>query len=424
MTVNYRLSGYKLAVILIFFLFIFSIVTYFVLLQNASLDESVDTQAQISTVALNSLSPAQTQTPRKIEILPDGSIVDSNPITPLKRSGNAYTLSGDIVGSIDIMKSGITLDGAGYALRKSDGIDGGILVGIRYVNHREHGVNNVTIKNLQITNTPYSLWLSGSNNIVTNVNITGESGHGGSGIRACGSYNTIQNCHIVGTNGDGIFAEGDNTLIENNVITDNGEYGISFCNNPITLRSNILNNNDRGPFRIYEDEKDASGQPIKLKSGYIDPTNLVEGKPVYYWINEHDKAVPSDAGYVYLDNCKNIVVENIEIGWNSTNQLYTGSTYAINLIGSDNIVVKNNHLNETGISCDSSNKNALICNNTLTLGSIYTAGLSTTILGNSIFQSKDVAIIVTGTDGTTVTQNVLINCDTGISLTPNSASFW
>ena len=102
--------------------------------------------------------------------------------------------------------------------------------------------------------------------------------------------------------------------------------------------------------------------------------------------------------------------------WNPVTWDFFGPTYAINLIRSDNIVVKNSALSETGIWCDSSSKNALICNNTLAFGTIFASGLSTSILGNSIFQSKDVAITVQGTDEATVAQNVLVNCDTGISL--------
>lgn len=35
----------------------------------------------------------------------------------------------------------------------------------------------------------------------------------------------------------------------------------------------------------------------------IDSSNMVEGKPVYYWVNRENMTVLSDAGYVALINC-------------------------------------------------------------------------------------------------------------------------
>ena len=296
MTASYKSMNHKLAVSLIVCIVALSGVIYIVLLPNTS---------------LNKLVVAQTPKPvREIKIQPDGSILDSNPITPLKRSGDVYTFSGDINGYIDIQKSGITLDGAGYTLGETGQSGFGIWAATD--GHSKPIVNNITIKNIQIIGYSCAIMLEGSDNTVTNINITGCTASGTEVITVGGSHNTLQGCHIVGNSGTGILVKGDNMLILDNVITNNTYYGISFYNNPIKLRSNILNNNDLGPFHMYEYNVDASGQPAKIKSDYIDSTNLVEGKPVYYWVNERDKTVPSNAGYVVLDSCKNIVVENVQ----------------------------------------------------------------------------------------------------------------
>ena len=410
MTVSCKLMSYKLAVSLIIFLVVLSGVIYLVLLPNPI----SDIQTQTSTETLNTLPFAQTQTSQRlIEIQTDGSIFDSDPVTPLKRSGNVYTFSGDINGHIDIQKSGITLDGAGYTLRKADTQE--LWRNFRHGLGIPQGVDGVTVKNIQIADYWNAINLAGSNSIVTNITITRCTATDISGILVSGSNNIIQNCHIVGNSGNGIHVEGSNNAILDNIIADNGRWGIFFHNAPIKLRSNILNNNYE-PFCLYEYNKDASGQPVKIKSNYIDSTNLVEGKPVYYWVNEQDKTVPSNAGYVVLDNCKNIVVENLEINWSSLNKVSTLPDYVIRISNSDNIVVKNNFLTQTDIWCASSNQNVLICNNNLTIGSIYSAGFGTSILGNSIFQSKKIAITVATAAEAVVAQNVLINCDTGISL--------
>ncbi|TET62304.1 hypothetical protein E3J49_08425 [Candidatus Bathyarchaeota archaeon] len=45
----------------------------------------------------------------------------------------------------------------------------------------------------------------------------------------------------------------------------------------------------------------------------IDSSNTINGKPIYYWMNQQDKTVPLDAAYVALVNCKNIIVENLTL---------------------------------------------------------------------------------------------------------------
>jgi len=49
-----------------------------------------------------------------IEITEDGIVTGTDKI---QRSGNIYTFTGDIVGSIVIFRSGIVVDGAGYTLQ-------------------------------------------------------------------------------------------------------------------------------------------------------------------------------------------------------------------------------------------------------------------------------------------------------------------
>jgi len=49
-----------------------------------------------------------------IEIAEDG---DVNGTDKIQRSGNVYTFTGDIVGSIVVFRNGIVIDGAGYTLQ-------------------------------------------------------------------------------------------------------------------------------------------------------------------------------------------------------------------------------------------------------------------------------------------------------------------
>ena len=59
-----------------------------------------------------------------------------------------------------------------------------------------------------------------------------------------------------------------------------------------------MNNNSGGAIQLHD-----SLMGIMTPIQDIDSSNLVDGKPTYYWINNTNKAVPTDAGYVLLINC-------------------------------------------------------------------------------------------------------------------------
>ena len=48
----------------------------------------------------------------------------------------------------------------------------------------------------------------------------------------------------------------------------------------------------------------------------IDSSNVVEGKPVVYWINEANRQTPPNAGYVAVINSTKITVENLKLSKN------------------------------------------------------------------------------------------------------------
>ncbi len=60
----------------------------------------------------------------------------------------------------------------------------------------------------------------------------------------------------------------------------------------------------------------------------IDPSNLVDGKPIIYWVNEHDKVVPSNAGFVGLVDCSNITVKGLKISNNEPGILLDQTVYS------------------------------------------------------------------------------------------------
>ena len=125
-------------------------------------------------------------------INPDGAVTGTNRI---QRNGNIYTLTGNISGGIQIQKSHIVLDGAGYAVQGN-----GRGVGIDLSNGRGQDpsrpeVSNVTVKNISILNFYY-----GVDNANTNSNIF------------IGNY--IENC----MSGFWIIGSGNNNIIGNTMV--------------------------------------------------------------------------------------------------------------------------------------------------------------------------------------------------------------
>jgi len=109
----------------------------------------------------------------------------------------------------------------------------------------------------------------------------------------------------------------ENNFIGNNTISGCNVYGITISENS---RNNILRNNNLTGNRWN----------LGISSYYfhdIDTSNIVDGKPVYYWVNQKDKQIPSDAGYVALVNSTNIVVKNLMIT-HSLGVLLSYATYS------------------------------------------------------------------------------------------------
>jgi parallel beta-helix repeat protein len=370
---------------------------------------------------------------REIQILADGTIVDSDPVTPLIQSGDTYTFSGDVYGRIDVLRNGVTLDGAGHSLIKSGEKDFAVMAGkMDSIGPR---VSGVTLKNIYISGYHYGVSLYGSGDVVSNVTVTGGTDYNGVGIWVDGSSHTIKDCSVVANMGMGILVNANNTRIVNNLIADNGNCGIYFYDSAGTIRNNAINNNTAGPFHMEENELTHAGQPFRISSNDIDASNTVNGKPVCYWVNETGRTVPSDAGYVVLDRCKDIVVDGLYICKNPT--IYSAYyTYSISLIRSSNIIIQNNRLENTGIWCSYSSQDLTLSHNTLIGGGVnsyasnvsilmstfafpnataITLGGSYTTIAKNIMSGSEVGIHLSGSHST-ITQNRIENCNTAISV--------
>jgi len=300
-----------------------------------------------------------------IYIRADGSVEGTDKI---QRDGNTYTFVDDINDSIVVERDNIVIDGAGYALQgtgayKSKGID---------LTSR----TNVTIRNIQIINFYYGIYLgsSSNNNTISGNNIIANNYDGvelysssnntisGNSITAnfygvrlySSSHNTLSKNNVTAITANDfygiyLYESSNNTLIENN-ITNNSEVGIWLdCSSYNVLKGNSMAHNTRN----FGVDGISSGDFIN----YVDDSNMVNSKPIYYWISEQDKTIPLDAGCVILVKCERIKVQNLMLGKNMR---------GIQLINTKNsTIIRNNITNcHDGISLNFySNYNNITENN-------------------------------------------------------------
>ncbi len=70
----------------------------------------------------------------------------------------------------------------------------------------------------------------------------------------------------------------------------------------------------------------------------IDPSNTIDGRPIYYLVGTHDKTIPTTAGYVAIVNSTRVMV-------NSINLSYSGD--GIQIIASSDVFVEDSTVNAT-----------------------------------------------------------------------------
>ncbi|MBN1244293.1 right-handed parallel beta-helix repeat-containing protein [Candidatus Bathyarchaeota archaeon] len=148
-----------------------------------------------------------------IYIKADGSVVGTNSI---QRNGDLYILTANISDGIQVQKSSIVIDGAGYTLEGSGqasacGID---LTNGRHQDQSRDEIYNVTVKNMRITHWGHGIDCSINNNntfignYVANCSSTGVQIHGSNNILR---NNTLESGVLI-------LYSGINVITENNII--------------------------------------------------------------------------------------------------------------------------------------------------------------------------------------------------------------
>ncbi len=188
--------------------------------------------------------------------------------------------------------------------------------------------NNNDIKKNYCTNNYGGIGLYSNSNLNLIINNTCLYNYGG--INSNNSqFNKIinNNCSFNTLFGIHLSLNYD-ILIENNICNQNERWGISndmsssikVANNSCTLNNDIdiriavsegliLTKNLLGMRGINID-----GLTFEHYCTHsIDTSNIVDGKPIYYWRDRSGGIIPTDAGQVFLANCENICLENQNI---------------------------------------------------------------------------------------------------------------
>ena len=263
--------------------------------------------------------------------------------------------------------------------------------------------DNMLVNNIANSNNYTGIRLSySSDNTLTN-NTANSNNYCGIYLLRSSNYNTLTN-NTANSNSNGIDLRSSN----NNTFTCNTANSNIWG---ITLRdseNNELTNNTMSgnKYNIYIDGRYTHD---------IDTSNLVDGKPIYYWVNQQDQQVPNDAGFVGLVKSTNITVKDLTLTMNGKGMLLIDTTDS----RIENVNASNNL---DGIHLSSSSNNTLV-NNTANSNSndgvyLYASGRNT-LTGNTANSNRGngIYLYATPTKNNTLTNNTAnSNLDCGIYL--------
>ena len=358
-----------------------------------------------------------------------GGVVPSQ--APIQIDGNVYTFKDNIFDSIVVERNNIVIDGAGYALL-GKGDENGITLSNR---------TNVTIKNMEIRKFYKGIYLEYSsnnsiygNNIAnngngiwlfesSNNNISGNSikGNGFHGIylNDFSNYNNIFRNNITNnvasihfyrssrniitgnniahgrTHALGLWYSNYNRIYSNNITANRDGIILSSCSYNI-LKGNSLTDNN---FRV-------EGWNLRHFVNDVDVSNMIDGKPIHYWVGKRDMSVPLDAGMVVLVNCTRITVKNLKL---TNNEKSTLLAYTTHSTITRNDITNNNY----GIYLSDSSNNSISENNIINNrhGIWFAKSSNNRVAGNNITNNDNGIRLLESSNNTIYHNNVVDNTE-------------
>jgi parallel beta-helix repeat protein len=218
-----------------------------------------------ASLCMVNVQVVKTQSPEVIYIRANGSIEGTDKI---QRDGDIYTLTADLSAGIQVEKSYIIVDGAGYILQGDGEIYGP--TDIRGMVLEIVECKNVTIKNLNIKKFTRGIRFTNSSdcniyqNSLTNNTIGIEMGY----VDESYSNNNTVSGNLIKENDAGIrLIHGSSNTISGNVITANDEGVAIWGTSGNNIAWNNITRNKRG---VYVE---TSGINIIHHNNFVDNTN-------------------------------------------------------------------------------------------------------------------------------------------------------
>ena len=219
--------------------------------------------------------------------------------------------------------SGFAVAGAGYlkaGIHLSNGVDH-CNISDNNASNNEYGIimgcssNNTLTCNIA-SNNVYGIRLQYSSNNVLANNIANSNNRNGILLVDSSNHNILQNNTASNNYDDGVHicSSSENTLV-NNTVSNNYPYGVLLWRSSSNMLENNTMSGNRYNFCI-------KGEDLSHYIQNIDTSNGVDEKPIYYWVDQQDKQVPDDAGFVGVVNSTNITVADLTLTNNGQGVLF------------------------------------------------------------------------------------------------------
>jgi parallel beta-helix repeat protein len=392
-----------------------------------------------------------------IYIRADGSIDPAG--SPIDSTDNiTYVIAGNIVNkSIIIERDNITIQGYNHIVQGNISLR----VGIDLTDRK-----NVTLDHIKITKFSYGVLLNSTQDCRLLYNTIWDDWCGiwiESSLRATINYNNASNNNMFGIrlysggnnelcyntvcfNYDGInlwysvandlignnvssnwntgillYLSGAGNWLINNDISSNGYYGISTYESDNLRMSGNTASGNRFNFGID------GTHYLDFTTHTIDETNTVNGKPIYYIKDESDKVydASTNAGTIYLINCKNATVKDLNLTnngcgiflWNTTeskieNITVSDNAYGINMRNSRNNTFSQNYVadNQYGVWIKNSNSSSIHHSNVTSnqWGILMNNSALNSIFRNCISDNMADGIYLEHSRNNTVIENIIV----------------
>jgi parallel beta-helix repeat protein len=276
-----------------------------------------------------------------IYIRADGSVEPSTAnITSVDNV--TYTFTNNINDYIVVQRNNIVVDGAGYTLR---GTGSGTGIDLSYR-------NNLTLKNVEVTNFNHGIFLEYSSNNTVTVNTASDNTFGI--VLGYSSNNTISGNNLSSNNNHGIVLSysSNNTVTVNTASDNNHGIVLSYSSNNTISGNNLSSNRIVGIWLHYSSNNTVSVNTassnddngiLLISSG----NNTLTG----------NTASNNDCGIGLLHSSNNTI---------SGNNVSSNNYYGLSLVSSSNNTISGNNVssnNDCGIDLYWSSNNVLFHNN-------------------------------------------------------------